>query len=163
MLTRRQQILIKRAQAEAGLDDQEYRDTLQSLAGVRSSTDPRMTDRQFDVILAYLEAICWRGRDAGALPQPGRNAVFGARGYWARKNPSGNTSRDRFELTEVQAEIQDLEATLEQRGYHAPYRAAIRHQVLGPAAANPSVTDLAKYRCALRRTVAAKSKHGQPA
>ena len=68
MLSRRQQILLKRAQREAALDDAEYRDALATVSGCRSSKDPEFTDRHLDVALAYFEAIHWRKADAGLLP-----------------------------------------------------------------------------------------------
>lgn len=70
MLSRPQQILLKRAQRQAGVDDAEYRDTLESLCGVRSSTDERMGDEHLDVMLSYLEAIYWRTVKSGALQPP---------------------------------------------------------------------------------------------
>ena len=65
VLSRSQNILIKRAQREAALDDEEYREALQAVCGCRSSTDGKMTDRHVDLVLAYFEAIYWRGVDAG--------------------------------------------------------------------------------------------------
>ena len=67
MLSRPQQILLKRAQREAGLSDDEYRDALQTVTGCRSSTAPALTDRHLDKVLAYFEAIHWRNVDAGEL------------------------------------------------------------------------------------------------
>ncbi|MBE0541611.1 MAG: hypothetical protein IH623_09510, partial [Verrucomicrobia bacterium] len=45
MLSRAQQILLKRAQREAALDDAEYRDALATVSGCRSSKDMEFTDR----------------------------------------------------------------------------------------------------------------------
>lgn len=51
MITRAQQILLKRAQAQAGLDDADYRDAIEAVSGIpgcRSSKDSRLTDRHID-------------------------------------------------------------------------------------------------------------------
>ena len=88
MLSRRQQILLKRAQREAGLSDNDYRDALQTVAGCRSSTSPVLTDRHMDKVLAYFEAIHWRAVDAGKLqPSCSATAVF-RQGYYA--GPGGD-------------------------------------------------------------------------
>jgi len=91
MLSRPQQILLKRAQREAGLPDDEYRDALQTVTGCRSSKDPQLTDRHLDLLLGYFEAIHWRKVDAGQhvfageLQPPCRpNAVFRQRGFTGR-------------------------------------------------------------------------------
>jgi hypothetical protein len=70
MLSNAQKWLCKRAQAQAALSDADYRDTWQTVAGVTSSTDPKLTDRQMDKFLALLEAIYWRKVDAGQAPSP---------------------------------------------------------------------------------------------
>jgi len=70
MLSRPQQILLKRAQAEAALPDPDYRSAIATISGMadcRSSKDPRLTDRHVDNLLSYLEAIHWRQVDAGTL------------------------------------------------------------------------------------------------
>src|SRR5258706_9848301 len=97
MISRAQQILVKRAQREAGLAEDEYRDALEAVSGCRSTKDAHLTDRHVDLALAYFEEIYWRGVDSGALQPPCKpDAVFRKRGFWAAKNPAGNTSRDRY-------------------------------------------------------------------
>jgi hypothetical protein len=156
MLSRPQQILLKRGQKEAGLQDDEYRDALEMIAGCRSSTSPAMTDRHLDKLLAYFEAIHWQGIDAGRL-QPSRslNAVFRQRDYWAAKNTNQETSRDRFNGSNQGQEIAALERQLAELGCHANYCAAIRQN------ATKGRTDaraLHLYRTALERTLKAKSR-----
>jgi hypothetical protein len=156
MITRSQIILLKRAQREAGLEDLEYRDGLALTAGCRSSTDDRMTERGVDLALAYFEAIFWRKVDAGELQPSGKaDAVFRQRGYWAAKNRSGSTSRDRWTRSHTIDAAAALEGDLEQLGCSPAYLAAIRAKVVGnrtgPAA------EFA-YQAALRRTLAAKRK-----
>lgn len=156
MLSRPQQILLKRAQREAGIDDAEYRDALKLIAGCSSSTDERMTDRHLDLVLAYFEAIHWRRVDAGDLqPSCNPDAVFKQRGYWARKNPRQETSRDRYTASAVSQEIARLETALAMHGLGAGYCATIRRNVTqgrGDAHA------LHCYKVALQRTLNAKER-----
>jgi hypothetical protein len=161
MLSRAQQIMFKRAQAEAGLGDEEYRAALTMIAGVRSSTDPRLTDRQFDAVMGYFEAICWKERDAGRRPAPGPKAVFRLPGYWASKNPAGNTSRDRYASNHAQHDVRALEDELERLGFGAGYRRRIRDAVMGDSTISPTPVQLQRYRAALERTL--NSKRRQPA
>jgi hypothetical protein len=156
MISRAQQILIKRAQREAGLEDFEYREALALVSGCRSTTDPKMTDRGVDLALAYMEAIHWRKVDAGEL-QPSCNvaAIFRQRGYWAAKNPGNETSRDRYAKAHPSSEVADLENGLEQLGFSSAYRSAIRSRVTG------SLTGPAAeyaYKAALKRTLTAKRR-----
>jgi hypothetical protein len=156
MLTRAQQILLKRAQRGTGLDDAEYRDALELVSGCRSSTDPRMTDRHLDVALAYMEAIFFRRKDAGALQPPGSGAaVFRQRGYWAAKNPRGQTSRDRFTGRNLDREIAGLEIELSRLGFGEAYCLGIRDKVTH---GRRDAHALHLYRAALSRTVSAKQK-----
>jgi len=150
MISRAQQILLKRAAKEAGLSDPDYRDALALVSGCRSSADPKLTDRGVDLALAYFEAIHWRKVDAGELPPPcSPGAVFHQRSYWKQKNPSGNTSRDRYNSGHVAQPVADLEQSLKQLGCGPGYCAAIRAKV--------GTNDYA-YMAALRRTIAAKLK-----
>jgi len=139
MISRAQQILIKRAQKEAGLDDAEYREALQAVAGLRSSTDRAMTDRHVDTALAYFEAIFWRKVDSGVL-QPACK---------------GESSRDRYVSSAVSSEISQLESELGKLGFGAAYCAGIRHRAVQDATDLPS---LHVYKAALRRTLSAKQK-----
>lgn len=154
MLSRLQQILLKRAQREAGLDDTDYRDALETVSGCRSSTHPDMTDRHVDLAMAYFEAIHWRKADAGQLqPSCKRDAVFRQRGYWQRKNSGGVTSRDRYTGVHLGREIAALEASLSALGFGPGYCAAIRAKVTkGRTDAHAQHL----YRSALERTIRAK-------
>lgn len=161
MLTRPQQILLKRAQREAGLDDADYRDALELVSGCRSSKSPQMTDRHLDLALAYLEAIHWRKVDAGALPPHcNPNAVFRQRGYWAAKNRAGNTSRDRYSGRNLEQEIIGLEAQLQAIGFSQSYCATIRQNTTH-GRTDEHATHL--YRAALERTLRAKRRTGATA
>jgi hypothetical protein len=122
MLSRPQQILLKRAQLEAGLSDDEYRDALQTVSGCRSSKEAAMTDRQLDLLMGYFEAIHWRKVDAGELqPSCRADAIFRQRGYWASKNTRQETSRDRFTNLNLGQAIVDLERELGALGYGESY------------------------------------------
>lgn len=154
MLSREQQILLKRAQREAGLDDQDYRDALATVSGCRSSKDSRMSDRHLDQVLAYFEAIYWRAVDSGSLQAICKpNAVFRQRGYWAQKNTRFETSRDRYALSAIGRETVSLEAELAALGFGAAYCASIRGKVVqGRDGAHAEHL----YKAALERTLRAK-------
>lgn len=150
MLTRPQQITLKRAQQQAGIADQEYRETLaflSKLPGCSSSTDPRLTDEHFDILMAYFEAIYWNRQDR---PAPGATSPFRQKGYWARKNPKGNTSRDRYTDETIGAEIAKLENELNSLGFGFRYTQTIQNKI--------QPFSLFKYKAALERTLQAKRK-----
>ena len=154
MISRAQQILIKQAQREAGLADDEYRDALEAVSGCRSTKDRRLTDRHVDLTLAYFEAIYWRGIDAGTLqPSCKTDAVFRQRGFWAAKNPGENTSRDRYSHFGTNSEIDRLEQELSSLGFTPAYRDAIRRNV---TQGRSDLRSLHAYKAALKRTIAAK-------
>lgn len=156
MLSRSQQILLKRAQREAGIDDAEYREALKLIAGCGSSTDLRMTDRHLDLALAYFEAIHWRRVDAGELqPSCKPDAVFKQRGYWEGKNPSQVTSRDRYAASAISQEIARLEAAIASHGLGAGYCATIRRNV---TQGREDAHALHCYKAALQRTLNAKER-----
>jgi hypothetical protein len=161
MLSNPQKSLLKRAQREAALSDEEYRDALQTVANVRTSTDPDLTDRHLDKLLAYFEAIHWRGVDAGLLQRSGSaTAIFRQRGYWQRKNTNQQTSRDRYTGRNQAGEIAALEASLNALGFGPAYCQVIRDKVCH------SRTDahaLHLYAAALARTLKAKAKQPDPA
>jgi hypothetical protein len=155
MLSRPQQILLKRAQREAGLSDDDYRDALQMIADCRSSKSAALTDRHLDKLLAYFEAIHWRGVDAGTLqPSGSAAAVFRQRGFWAAKNPAMETSRDRFNGRSQAGDIAALEAELGRLGFGEGYCAAIRANV---CKGRSDARALHLYQAALERTLKAKA------
>lgn len=161
MLTRDQKSLLKRAQRQAGIADEEYRETLQRYTGATTSTDPSLTDEHLDLLLAYFEAIYWHAVDAGRLPAPcKRHEPFLQRGYWAAKNPSGNTSRDRHTVGSLNEAIATLERQLTgEFGCHGGYFHAIKNKVIPAARRNMTWPEgLVKYRAALERTLEAKRK-----
>jgi hypothetical protein len=156
MISRAQQILLKRAQREAGLSDADYRDALETVAGCRTSKDARLADRDLDKLLAYFEAIHWRAADAGTLqPSCRLDAVFRQRGYWASKNTRQETSRDRYNGRNQGASIRDLEAGLATLGFGPAYCATIRDKV---CQGRTDAAALHLYEAALRRTLKAKNK-----
>jgi len=156
MLSRAQQILLKRAQREAGLDDADYREALETVTGCRTSKDPALTDRQLDRILCYFEAIAWRAIDAGELQLSGRpDAVFRQRGFWAARNTSQETSRDRYTGHNQGGQIHDLEASLARLGFGPGYVSAIRANVCKGRTDGHA---LHLYEAALKRTLKAKAR-----
>jgi hypothetical protein len=165
-LSNSQKWLCKRAQAQTQLSDADYRGLWHdTVPGVTSSTDPKLTDRQMDKFLAFAEAIYWRRVDAGEIthnPKRGHDP-FISRAYWSNKNTKQSTSRERYAAHAIASEIQTLEATLGQLGYGGEYCARILENVMqGRAGASPegppSGADLVNYRAALRRTLNAKRK-----
>lgn len=127
MLTRKQRILIKRAQAQAGVSDPEYRALLAGvtrLPSCRSSKDDRLTDEHFDAILKFFEAIYWHQLD----PAAGGTDIFPSPGWWASRNVRGNTTRDRFALGGLHRKIQAAESVLLRLGKDDAYLAAIRRR-----------------------------------
>ena len=156
MFSRAQQIRLKRAQAEAALPDAEYRAALgiiSALVNCTSSKDPRLTDRHWDQLLAYFEAIFWRRVDAGELrPSPKPSATFRRRGYWAGKNLRGKTSRDRYAARAIEMEVRSLEEDLQADGCAQCYLRAIQNRMRQGGAP----FSLVKYAAALRRTLSAR-------
>jgi hypothetical protein len=156
MIKRGSQILIKRAQREAGLSDADYRDALEAVCGLRSSTDSRITNRHIDMALAYFEAIHWRDVDAGVLkPSCKPDAVFRQRGYWKAKNNQEETSRDRFVQVSALTQIARLESELGKLGLGTAYCSSIRDRVTH---GKSDAYSLSLYRAALERTVEAKRR-----
>ena len=161
MFSNPQKSIVKRAQREAGLDDSDYRDALALIAGVRSSTAPELTDRHFDKLLAYMEAIHWRAVDAGMLQRCGSpTAVFRQRGYWIAKNTRLETSRDRFTQSNQAGGIAALEAELEALGCGPSYVSAIKRNV---CKGREDAHALHLYRAALERTLKAKAGRAERA
>ena len=161
MLTNPQKSLLKRAQREAGLSDDDYRDALQMIAECRSSTAPALTDRHLDKLLGYFEAIHWHAVDAGQLqPSCKTNAVFQQRGFWASRNNNQETSRDRFNGRNQGGEIADLERQLAALGYSAGYCAVIKRNVCH---GQTDARALHLYMGALKRTLKAKAKQAERA
>ena len=159
MLSRPQQILLKRAQREAGLSDDDYRSALQTIAGCRSSTSPAFTDRHLDKALSYFEAIHWRAVDAGTLqPSCSATAIFRQRGYWREKNSRQETSRDRFNGVNLNDEIVALESKLAALGFADSYCGAIRKNV---TKGRDDAHALHLYRAALTRTLDAKARRAE--
>ena len=150
MLSNEQKALIKRAQREALINEEEYRQILfEDLGfGVHSSTDPRLGDRHFDKILAYFEAIYWRKVDAGEVVKRHPKTVFQRRGYWSSKNTIQTNSRERYADRALNLEINRLESELRSRGVNERYLTAISNKT-GRGW---------QYRYALMRTLAAQKK-----
>ncbi len=155
MISRAQQILLKRAQAQARIEDEEYRQTLElvtGLPGCRSSKDPRLTDRHLDNLLAYIEAIYWRRVHATELVhERDPKAVFQWPGYWAKKNTKEETSRDRYTAEHIDQDIHTTEQDLmANHNCSLQYIAAIQNRI------NPF--DKYTYHAALKRTLEAKRR-----
>jgi hypothetical protein len=161
MLSRPQQILLKRAQREAALSEDDYRDALQMITGCRSGTAPKFMDRHPDKVLAYFEAIYWCAMDAGRLqPFCSTSAVFRRRGYWAAKNARQETSQNRFTGFNLRGEIAALEEKLAALGYGAPYCVGIRSNVARECEDEHA---LHLYHAALSRTLNSKAKRQERA
>jgi hypothetical protein len=85
---------------------------------------------------SYFEAIIWRkldesnslsasdGERVGVRcfqPACKADAIFRQRGFWAARNPKGNTSRDRDGETGLQSAVAALEQELADLGCGLPY------------------------------------------
>lgn len=144
MLTNRQKAMLKTAQRLAGVPDTEYRETLQRIAGVASSTDRRMGNDHLDVVMSFFEAIYWRRVRAGdVVHRVGNFHPFRAEGYWAGKNSAERTSRDEYMERHWEVEIARLESEMAAAGYGRNYCAAIARRC----------DSAAHYAAALRRTL----------
>jgi hypothetical protein len=156
MLTNEQKSLLKRAQRQAVLADVEYREALTVIAGVNTSTHPRVGNEHLDKIMKYFEAIYWRKIDGGELiHQPGKWEPFLRRGYWAEKNTPARTSRDGFTEANLAVEISRLETAMAELGYNGFYCNSIRLKVAGGRSDSGS---LHRYKFALKRTLESKQK-----
>jgi len=156
VLSRAQQILLKRAQREAGLGDEEYRHALGLVAACRSSKDAALSDRHLDLLLGFFEAVHWRAVDAGTVRANGSpTAVFRQRGYWSRKNTRQESSRDRFLKNTIERQITEFESALAALGFGADYCQAIRARAV-EGRRDPHSQFL--YRSALARTLCSKQK-----
>jgi hypothetical protein len=168
-LSRDQQILLKQAQAQSGIDDTEYREFLESvtaLFGCHSSSDPRLTDAHLDNLISFFEAIYWHGVDSHTLRSPQEiidtwyidhpratklpTLPFRERGFWATRNTRGNTSRDRYSAEDVQSQIRAAEGQLVAMGFGFRYLQAIQNKIVP--------FDGWKYLAALKRTIAWQKK-----
>ncbi len=156
MLSPAQRRLLKMAQREAHLPDAEYREELQRLAGVDSSTAATWTDEQFDCVMAYFEAIHSNKVRQGLIePSYSPRSVFRQAGYWAAKNSRGNTSRDRYTASQLGEMIQNTEIKLAGQisGNATNYLARVRETVVGNRVGIAAERD---YLAALQRTLASK-------
>ena len=157
MLTNPQKALLKRAQRQAGIPDAEYREHLHLLAGVRSSTDPKMSNEHFDLLMPLFEAFYWCAVDSGTRPAPEnfRDPVFAVRGFWAARNTKGNTTRDRFNGEDLRGRIAALENDLAALGRDEFYCGAIRRKV---TRGRDDARALQAYCAALARTLKTKTR-----
>src|ERR1051326_2954700 len=146
MISRKQQILLKRAQAEAGLSDEDYRNAIAAVTGMpdcRSSKDARLSDAHLDHLLSFFEAIYWKSNSEGGQ-------IFKQRQFWATRNRRGNTSRDRYTEADLTARIAQAEYQIMQLGFGQPYLDGIYGRI-------EPYTHRA-YLAALERTIAAKKR-----
>ena len=164
MLSNEQKSLLKRAQKQAEIPDAEYREALQLIAGVHTSTDPTIGDRHLDKLMGYFEAIYWQKVAAKTAASPDLLVKHGAKRqylpflapeYWKNKNARASTSRDRYTDDSLARKIAALESELYQLGCNTWYVAKIKANVLGDRS-DPA--GLHKYKFALQRTIAAKQK-----
>ena len=164
MLSNPQKALLAMAKRQVGFTDDDYRQALQEVTGVRSSTDARLGDRHFDRIMGYFEAVYWLKVDKAELlhdPSKG-NAPFLTRRFWASRNTAEETSRDRFALNRLNLEIAQLERAFGDLGYGPEYVAKIKENVSRDRSGD-DLRSLHAYAAALRRTLAGKKKHMEAA
>ena len=128
MISNEQKAVLKRAQREAMIDDEEYRDILENQLGFgfRSSTDPRMGDRHMDKAMIYFEAIYWRQVDQGTIKLRNPKTVFTRRNFWKDRNTLASNSRERFASSALAGQIAILEKNMHALGKNSFYLAAIK-------------------------------------
>jgi hypothetical protein len=161
MISRAQQILLKRAQRQAALSDGDYREALELIAGCRSSKSPALTDRHLDKLLGYFEAIHWCAVDVGTLqPSGSATAVFRQRGFWAAKNNNQETSRDRFNGVKLGRSVAELEREMAALGYGQGYCTSIRKKVIQD---RDDAHALHLYQAALQRTLKSNARRKENA
>lgn len=133
MLSNPQKSLVKRAQRQAAVPEEEYRDMWRMVTSWQdcdTSTDPRLGDVHMDRMMGFLEAIFWRRVQEGALQPPSKaNAPFQKEGFWATRNKAQSTSRDRYQKKRIGDSVQDLEARLLAAGYPPQKIAAIKEKM----------------------------------
>lgn len=154
MLSNKQKALLKTAQRDAGIEDADYREMMHHWTGCSSSTDPRLTDEGFDLLMGLFEGIYWWQKTTAMGVAFHHSKVFKVDGYWGKKNPKGNTSRDRYAEQGLEADIAALEVELEGMGYGGAYLDQIKLR---------AGTLMVNYRAALKRTIAAKRRALEPA
>jgi hypothetical protein len=157
MITRAEQIKLKQAQAGAGIQDAEYRATLEQHCAVRSSTDPKFTHEQFERMMALFEAIHWRGRAQGTLEA---SPIFLRAGYWAERCRNGEANRSRWVALRYSGSLHTLEEELLGTGVSVDYLDAIRARTIKDPW-RPSPMDQAAYGAALARTIKSRT-HNVP-
>lgn len=111
---------IKRYQRFARLSDADYRELLQNTVGVMSSTDGRLTNRDFDQAMAAIEAVLDYRVKEGFIPAPvGINL-----GHWRRRLPKAGMA-DTRQIHEINDWWYKLQPFLPQDKRTTDYRNAI--------------------------------------
>ena len=99
-----QKSIVQMYRRAAAIPDQMYRDILWHACGVRTSTDPGLTQRDFDVVMAQLEARLWNAVDEGIVPVPAARRIS-QRQYWrnrlSRQESGGMNSRHAHRIQEL--------------------------------------------------------------
>jgi len=130
MLSNPQKSLVKRAQRQAAVPEEDYRDMWRVVTGwmdCDTSTDPRLGDVHMDRMMGYLEAIYWRRVQEGTLqPVSKPNAPFLKEGFWKNRNKAQSTSRDRYQKQRITESVHDLERRLLAAGYPPQKISAIK-------------------------------------
>ena len=133
MLSNPQKSLVKRAQRQAAVPEEEYRDMWRMVTGWEdcdTSTDPRLGDVHVDRMMGFLEAIFWRRVQEGALqPASKANAPFLKEGFWKNRNKAQSTSRDRYQKQRITTSIHELETKLQAAGYPMQKIIAIKRKL----------------------------------
>ncbi|MCX7009662.1 MAG: DUF1018 domain-containing protein [Kiritimatiellaeota bacterium] len=89
-INRGQVITVQKYKRWAKLDEPTYRDLLDRAAGVGSSKF--LSQRQFDTVMSWIEALLWDRVDAGAVPAPAGVQRF----YWRHKAPASGMMNSRL-------------------------------------------------------------------
>lgn len=133
MLSNPQKSLVKRAQRQADVPEEEYRDMWRMVTSWQdcdTSTDPRLGDVHMDRMMGFLEAIYWRHVQEGTLqPASKANAPFQKEGFWKNRNKAQSTSRDRYQKQRITESVEDLKVKLMKAGYPVQNITALERQL----------------------------------
>ena len=111
MLTNKQKAQIGMYKTAAKLKDKSYRELLNRVAQVNSTTDPKMTNANFDELMRRLEAILELRVINGVVPKP-TNRIQDLK-YWRGRNPGRAEINSRM-IWEINQLWDKLRPTLDQ-------------------------------------------------
>ena len=100
--SKRQKYLVHLYPALAGLSDAQRRDVLRTVTGYASAANRRLTQRDFDRVMAHYEALLDYRIQEGFVERPPRKKVSNLH-YWRDRlrDPGEMTTRQRWKMFEL--------------------------------------------------------------